>query len=198
MTTHMWWYLSRSSGIVAWLLLTTSVLWGMFLSTKILQAHKRAAWLLDLHRWLGGLTIAFVVVHIGALIADSNVKFTVADVLVPGMSSWRPLPVALGVLAMWGLVAVQGTSLMMKHLPRAFWRKVHLTSFLAFALGLGHSIFAGTDTTSPLMMGTLLLTALMVTFVAIYRVLTKRRPTPGSASRSANPSRRERPPVRTR
>ena len=80
MTTPLWWFVARSSGMVAWVMLTTSVIWGVVLSTKAFPSARRPAWLLDLHRWLGGLTIAFVVLHIGALIADSYTHFTLADV----------------------------------------------------------------------------------------------------------------------
>ena len=34
MSGQFWWYVTRASGIVAWLLLTASVLWGIVLSTK--------------------------------------------------------------------------------------------------------------------------------------------------------------------
>ena len=86
--TQLWWYVARASGLVAWLLLTASVMWGIFLSTKLLQRLRRPAWLLDLHRWLGGLTVAFVAVHLVALVADSYVSFDLADVLVPFASGW--------------------------------------------------------------------------------------------------------------
>ena len=55
MNPQVWWYLTRASGIVAWLMLTASVIWGIVLSTKAFPEHRRPAWLLDLHRWLGGL-----------------------------------------------------------------------------------------------------------------------------------------------
>ena len=90
MTTPLWWFVARSSGMVAWVMLTTSVIWGVVLSTKAFPSARRPAWLLDLHRWLGGLTIAFVVLHIGALLADSYTHFTLADVAVPFASSWKP------------------------------------------------------------------------------------------------------------
>ena len=54
MSEQVWWYLTRASGIVAWLMLTASVIWGIVLSTKAFPEQRRPAWLLDLHRWLGG------------------------------------------------------------------------------------------------------------------------------------------------
>ena len=118
MNEQVWWYLTRASGIVAWLMLTASVIWGIVLSTKAFPEHRRPAWLLDLHRWLGGLAVSFTAIHLGALVADSYVHFGLADLTVPFSSQWKPGAVALGVVAMWLLVAVEATSLAMKRLPR--------------------------------------------------------------------------------
>ncbi len=96
MNPQFWWFLTRASGIVAWLMLTASVIWGIVLSTKAFPETRRPAWLLDLHRWLGGLTVSFVVIHLVALVADSYVQFDLVDLAVPFASAWKPLAVALG------------------------------------------------------------------------------------------------------
>jgi predicted ferric reductase len=175
-TGTVWWYLARSAALVAWLMLTASVLWGIFLSTKLLGSAKRPRWLLDLHRWLGGLTIAFVVLHVGALIADSTVYFDLASVTVPFVSAWRPSAVALGVVAAWVLVAVQATSLLIKRLPRAVWRGVHVTSFGTFWLVSLHSALAGTDAVQPLYRWTAIGASAAMLAGTTYRILTRRPP----------------------
>lgn len=83
MNEQIWWFLARSSGIVAWALLTASVLWGIVLSTDLFPRNRRPAWLLDLHRWLGGLTCGFLALHLVTLWADSYIEFTIADFLIP-------------------------------------------------------------------------------------------------------------------
>ena len=60
MIANMTWYIARSSGIVAWLLLAGSVLWGLALSTKVLRGKPRPNWILDLHRFLGGIALVCV------------------------------------------------------------------------------------------------------------------------------------------
>ena len=99
MSPQFWWYLTRASGIVAWLMLTASIIWGIVLSTKAFPEQRRPAWLLDLHRWLGGLTVSFVAIHLAALVADSYVSFDLVDLLVPFASAWKPVPIAIGVVA---------------------------------------------------------------------------------------------------
>jgi predicted ferric reductase len=140
-----WWYLARASGLVAWVLLMASLVWGVLLATRVLKPHDRPAWLLDLHRWLGGLAMAMVGLHIGSLIGDSFVHFGLADVLVPFASGWKPAPVALGVLSLYLLAAVEATSLAMRKLSRRVWRGVHLTSYGLVWLVSLHAGLAGTD-----------------------------------------------------
>lgn len=142
---QFWWYLTRSSGTVAWVLLTTSALWGILLSTRLLKPYDRPAWLLDLHRWLGALTVLGVGLHLSSLVADSYVHFGVADLLVPMATSWKPLAVAWGIIAMYLVVAVQASSLLMKKLPKKLWRGIHLTSYAMFVSVSIHSLTAGTD-----------------------------------------------------
>ena len=79
---HLAWYVA-ASGILAWLLLSASVIWGLLLSTHLLQRRPSPRWLLDLHRFLGGLAVTFVGVHVLGLVADNYIHFGVADVLVP-------------------------------------------------------------------------------------------------------------------
>ena len=51
MNPQVWWFVSRSSGMIAWALLTLSVCWGLFISTKAVAKASSPAWLLDLHRY---------------------------------------------------------------------------------------------------------------------------------------------------
>lgn len=149
MTSELWWYLARASGIVAWAFAMASVVWGMALSTRVLGKRPKPAWLLDLHRYLGGATVVLALVHVAALVADSYVQLDVVDVLVPFASSYQPAPLAAGVIALWLLGAVELTSVFMKRLPRRAWHTIHLASYTVAALGTLHLFTAGTDASHP-------------------------------------------------
>lgn len=153
MNPQTWWYLSRASGIVAWVLLAASQLWGILLVTRLLKPNDRPAWLLDLHRWLGALALATTGVHLVSLVADSYVQFGLADLVVPGASAYRTTAVALGVVSLWVLVAIEVTSLAMLRLPRSLWRGVHLLSYGLFWLVSLHAGLAGSDTSSRIYAG---------------------------------------------
>lgn len=83
--------------------------------------------------------MVFTAIHVVALVADKTVRFDVVDLFVPGASAWRPLPVALGVVGLWILVAVELTSLLMRHLSRRTWRTVHLASYVLFWIATLHA-----------------------------------------------------------
>lgn len=145
MNEHIWWYMSRAAANVSWVLIVASILWGVLLSTRVLRNIDSPAWLRDLHGWLGGLSVMFAGIHMVTLVADSYVDFTWVDLIVPFSSSWRPLPTAVGIATFWMLVAVQGTSLMMKRMSRAAWRRVHMLSYVLFATSVVHALSAGSD-----------------------------------------------------
>ena len=110
--------------------------------------RPRPAWMLDLHRWLGGLATIFVGVHVLAILADSYVHFSVLSVLVPFASHWRPSAVAWGIVGMYLLLAVELTSLARRRLPKRAWRAVHFASFPLFFMATVHAFTAGTDAAS--------------------------------------------------
>lgn len=149
------WYVARSSGLVGWALLTASVLWGLAISTKApaFGRRPRPNWMLDLHRYLGGLGTVFTGLHIGAVVADSYLHFGLASVLVPFASTWRPGAIAFGVVAVYLLAAVELTSLARKRMPRRLWRMTHFASFPLFLFATAHAVAAGTDARSYLFIG---------------------------------------------
>jgi len=176
MTPETWWFLSRASGIVAWLMLTASVLWGIVLATDLFPKWRRRAWLTDLHRWLAGLTVFFLTGHLATLLADSHAQIRVVDVLVPYSSTWRPTAIAAGVAAFWLLLAVEGTALAMRRLPGKWWRDIHIVSYWVFWLTTIHAAFAGTDTSRTLYAVTSLAAVAAVVFAVSYRILARDLP----------------------
>ncbi len=187
MNEQLWWYLTRSSGIVAWILLTGAVLFGLIVRTKVGASPARPPWWLDLHRFLGGLATLFTGIHLATLVADSYVHFTVVDLLVPGASDWKPGAVAWGVVSLWLLVAVEATSLLQKRLPRRTWRWIHLTSYPLFWMATFHFLTAGTDTDSRPGIALVIAASGAVLFFTITRALLPQRGSRTATSRSSAP-----------
>jgi DMSO/TMAO reductase YedYZ heme-binding membrane subunit len=191
MNEQVWWYLSRASGIVALVLLTASVVWGVLLATRALAPHDRPAWLLDLHRWLGGVALVMTGFHIAGLVLDGYVTFGVAEILVPGASRWRPVAVAIGVVSMYLLVAVEVSSLLMRRLPRRAWRTIHVSSYLVVWSAAVHAGLAGTDVGNRAYQGVALFLTFAAVSAGIVRILTPSR----AAIARASGARRRREPV---
>ena len=105
MNPQIWWFVSRSSGIIAWALVSLSVCWGLFISTKAVAKASSPAWLLDFHRYLGGLSVVFTAIHLIGLAADNYVDFGWAEMFVPMSSDWKPGAVAFGIVGLYLLVA---------------------------------------------------------------------------------------------
>jgi predicted ferric reductase len=172
----LWWYVARASGVVAWVLLGASVIWGILLTTRIMGSKPRPAWLLDLHRWLGGLAVTFTAIHLAGLVLDDYVEFGAADLLIPFASEWRPAAVAWGVVGFYLLAAVQTTSLMMKRLPRRVWRWIHSASFVLFFVATIHAGMAGSDVANPAYRVLTIGMVVAVVFFTIYRVMAAAKP----------------------
>jgi DMSO/TMAO reductase YedYZ heme-binding membrane subunit len=169
-TQHLWWYVARAGGIVAWALVAASVLWGLALSTKALGKRPRANWLLDLHRYLGGLALVFTGIHVGALVLDSYFAFGLTQLLVPFTSAYRPVAVAWGVVGLYLLAAVEVTSLLRARIPKRLWRRVHMVSFPLYGFSTVHGLFAGADATGRLLFAVMVLTTIAIAVLTALRI----------------------------
>ncbi|HTJ76789.1 MAG TPA: ferric reductase-like transmembrane domain-containing protein [Acidimicrobiales bacterium] len=176
MNPRVWWYVARAGGLVAWALLAASTLWGLALTTRAFAGRAAPRWLLDLHRFLGGLSVVFVAVHLTGIVADTFVHFGPADVLVPLASAWHPVWVAWGVVALYLLVAVEITSLLRPRIPHRLWKAVHATSFLLFTLATVHVLVAGTDTDDAWALYPVIVVTMAVAFLAVARAAAGPRP----------------------
>lgn len=179
MNEHAWWYLSRAAGIVAWVLLAATCLWGILLVTRMLKPADRPAWLLDLHRHLGVLSIVATLAHVVVLHFDQWMQPSWTELFVPwAMNSSTTAAyndsVAWGIIAMYLLVIVQVSSLAMKKLPKRLWRSMHLTSYALFAIATVHGLWAGSDTGNIVLLVTMSAIIGIVVFALLARILQGR------------------------
>jgi hypothetical protein len=172
---RVWWWVTRASGIVAWVVVAAAVVWGLLASTKLIRKRGMPAWILDLHRYLGTLTIVFVVVHVGAIYLDSFVRFTPKQLFVPFAASWRPHAVAWGIFATYLLLAVQITSWLMRRLPRKLWHRVHVLSLPMLAMATVHGFLAGTDRSNRAVQWSAFAVLLGIVFLLAIRMLSPSR-----------------------
>lgn len=188
MSAHLWWYVARAGGIVAWALVLASCTWGLLHALRAFGRRPSPAWMLSTHRYLSALALSFVAVHVVAILLDGYVQFSLADVLVPLVSSWHPVAVAWGIVGMYVVVAVEITSLLRGRLSPRVWRGVHVLSYVLLALVTVHFLAAGTDArdllpaTSAVLLGVAAVfgAAMLLTWRTAPRVRTHPVVTPGA------------------
>jgi hypothetical protein len=141
------WIVARAAGLVAFALMTLSVWLGLALSTRVLGSKRQKA-LFAWHRTLVWTGLSTLALHAGALLLDPVLQFGLPAVLIPFASPWRAGAVAAGVVAGWLSLAL-AVSFRLRHwIGQRSWRTLHYASFAAFALALGHALYAGTDLVS--------------------------------------------------
>jgi predicted ferric reductase len=172
--SQTWWYTARAGGIVAWALTSLAVIGGLQLSTRLAR-RPASAWVLDVHRFVAGLAVAFCGVHLLGLALDTFIGFGPTELFVPFVSSYRSGAVALGIVALYLLLAIELTSLAMRRMSRRVWHTIHLSSYALFAFATVHGLTAGADRHNAAFQWACLLTAGLVLFMTLVRVLAPRR-----------------------
>lgn len=179
---RMYWWLTRASGIVALTIVAAAVTWGLLASSKLIRRRGVPAWILDLHRYLGTLTIVFVAIHVAAVWLDSFVKFDARQLFVPFASTWRPHAIAFGIVSLYLLLAIQTTSWLMRRLPRKTWHRVHMLSVPMLMLAVVHAFLAGTDRSNRALQWSGFGIAIVIVFLLGVRLLTPSRKIRGVTS----------------
>lgn len=144
-TSTALWYASRSTGIIALVLLTAVIVLGIAISQKrSLPGLPRFA-TTSLHRSLSLLSVAFVAVHVITAIADPFVTIRIAAAIIPLTSAYETLWLGLGAVSLDLMLALIATSLLRARIGRRTWRGVHWLSYAAWPVALAHSIGSSTD-----------------------------------------------------
>ena len=145
MTDEAYWYVIRTSGLAAWFGAGMSILLGILAASRIGRRRIRSRSIVLLHRWLSAATISLLFVHVGALFPETYANFGAGEIFIPFAADWRTNGLAGGIIAMYLMMVVYGTSLAMRWIPRPLWKGVHALSYLVFALATYHAISVGSD-----------------------------------------------------
>jgi methionine sulfoxide reductase heme-binding subunit len=142
------WLVSRATGFTALAMMTFQIAFGLVLSHPTNKSTWRLSkQLFPLHENIWVFVLAFLAAHVVSTIADPYAGVGIVGSFVPGLSSFRAAPVALGTLAMYALVFTGLTARYTKLLPAGVWLKVHRLSLVVFVLAWMHGLVAGSDST---------------------------------------------------
>ncbi|MBV9098698.1 MAG: ferric reductase-like transmembrane domain-containing protein [Frankiaceae bacterium] len=140
------WYTTRSTAIVAFVLLTVSMFLGIAATQRSIASRQWPRFATqDLHRNVSLLALGFIAAHILTTLLDTFVYVGWWSAVVPGTSPYRRFWVALGTIAFDAILVVIGTSLVRHRMPLRLWRAVHWSVYAVWPLAFVHFLETGTD-----------------------------------------------------
>lgn len=175
-TRYIWWLLSRSAGIVALALISFSVLLGLTMATKIMARPGLNRKLVRLHEHVALVALAAITIHGVTLLGDRWLKAGVRGLIVPFTMGYRPLYTGLGMVAAY-LAALLGLSFYIRRrIGTKLWRKLHRATVIVWALGIAHTIGAGSDASTVWMRLLMLAMGAPIVFLFLVRILSSSKP----------------------
>jgi sulfoxide reductase heme-binding subunit YedZ len=140
-----YWYLTRSTGAVALLLLSFALALGV-VDVQRWSTPRWPRFVVDsLHRNVALLALVFLVLHILTSILDSFAPIAPIDAVVPFVGSYRPFWLGLGAVAFDLIVAVILASLLRARMGYSAWRAIHWTTYASWPIALLHGFGTGSD-----------------------------------------------------
>ena len=167
----IYWYLTRSTGAVALLLLTFAIALGV-LDVRRFSTPRWPRFLVDsLHRNVSLLAMVFLGLHILTSVLDSFAPISLLDAFIPFAGSYRPFWLGLGAISFDLLLAVTVTSLLRKRMGYSSWRAVHWLTYASWPIALLHGLGTGSDVKSTWLLGLSLACMAVVLAAVLARVI---------------------------
>jgi methionine sulfoxide reductase heme-binding subunit len=171
------WYITRAAGWMAYFLLWFSMVWGLALPTKLFDRFISPTFSFDFHEFISLLSIGFLLLHIGVLLFDQYLPYSLAQILVPFLSPYRPLWVGLGVLSFYLALLVTVTFYLRKRIGQKRFKSIHTLSLVGYFGAVFHAFFSGSDSSLGSVQFVYFATSMVVVFLMAYwlihGVLTK-------------------------
>jgi sulfoxide reductase heme-binding subunit YedZ len=166
-----YWYLTRSTGGVALLLLTIAIAIGV-VDVRRWSTPRWPRFLVDsLHRNVSLLAMVFLVLHILTSVLDSFAPISLLDAFVPFTGSYRPLWLGLGAVSFDLLIAVTLTSMLRQRVGFASWRAIHWLTYASWPIALLHGFGTGSDVKAGWLMAISVGCLVAVLAVVLVRVI---------------------------
>ena len=144
------WILGRAAGITSYLLMFALVAFGLMLSHPWRTRFRRpsAGTRIRIHASFAVFTLAFMVLHVVVLVMDSYAGVGIRGAFIPLASSYRPVPVTLGLIGAYAGLLAGLTAALAGRLTWRIWWPVHKVSALSLVLVWLHGVLAGSDSLS--------------------------------------------------
>jgi predicted ferric reductase len=173
-----YWYLTRSTGAVALILLTASLVLGVV----DVRRYATPAWprfVIDgLHRNVSLLAVVFVALHVLTSVLDGFAPISITAAVIPFVSSYRPFWLGLGALSFDLMLALAITSLLRARISHRAWRATHWAAYACWPIALVHTFGTGSDARGAWLLLLSIACVIAVVLAVLSRVLPELRAHP--------------------
>jgi len=173
-TTQLWWFITRAAGLTGYFLIWLSMAWGLAIPSKIAQPLVEGTFTYDFHEHLSLLGLGFILLHIVVLMFDRYLRFSLAQLLIPFVDSYRPFWVGLGIISLYVFLVVTVTFYLRAQIGTKAFRSIHMFSLLGYLGATFHGLFAGTDSALPVTMLLYGGTFLSIVFLTVYWLVMRK------------------------
>lgn len=167
------WNLIRTSGFLAYYLLTLAIMAGFM--QKLISFQWQKPLLSEIHKisgWTGVLTIIF---HSVLLLENHYVPYKIGEILIPFSAHNDPVNSALGTISFYLFLLVMATSdFFTKRMGQRLWKNIHFLVIPAWILMTLHGLFMGTDSGQPWAIFTYSLGAALIITLLGFRYFESR------------------------
>ncbi len=175
------WYLNRSSGVVALVLLTVATVLGVLALGGRPGSRVPRFVVQSVHRNVALIAVVTVVVHVVTAVVDEFVDIRWWHAVVPFTGGYERIWLGLGATALDLLLVVTVSSLLRHRLRRRTWYSLHQAVYLLWLASVLHGAGMGTDLGNrwwPVTVGCVAAVTAAVTWRLTLAVLHRRAPDP--------------------
>lgn len=178
----MSWYLGRASGILAFILLTLVMCFGLLMSSRVMTKYLLPATIYETHRFLSFASLLAVIVHATSFFFDDFLRLSFMEAVVPFLLQREyqsalgfdiGKAVGLGIMGIYFMLLLILTSEFRAKMSLRLWRSTHYTSFIAYLLFIGHGIMSGTDSREWWMQAIYITSAASVFILILFRIFSR-------------------------
>ncbi len=142
---YSFWLASRSAGVVAFILIATAVILGLYMAGGVSKRPGAKRTLVKVHEQVALAALAAIAAHGLLLLGDKWLHPGVTGIAIPFTMSYRPVWTGMGITAGY-LAAILGPSFYLRRrIGARRWRQVHRATVIVYALAIMHSLGSGTD-----------------------------------------------------
>ncbi len=169
------WYTTRATGIVALVLLTLTMAFGILTAGRTKSRSWPAFAQAELHKRVSVLAVVFLAFHVLTAVLDTYVDVGWTSIVVPFTSSYRPQWTGLGTVAVDLMLAVLISSALRQRIGPRTWRGIHWVAYVSWPVAIAHSLGEGTDAAKLWMDVLVALCILTVAGPLAWRIADHRR-----------------------